>query len=305
MMNNLQLYILSTAILSVSLASSFSTQPRFIPYSAPGSSSSSSSLIQPSPPTLHSSLVKQTASSPAPAFRESQRSALAAADVEAPPSSLTNKDENGNDDDEWDYEEYEDLVEADFYGSEWKVGTVMDGDASSTKKLKIEETWCRLLVEEVEQGVGKGQLQRCIWGDGGRGKWKFDRASQFLSLSKDTYGGWLGKRIWAGTVTDFYYLDGSVRGWSPISSATVLGQWQAKRLGVDKGEAGKAPWFEEKEEVEEEVEEEVPQLDGADANNEIEAAVETPEMKDSIQKEAEEETGSESETEIETPWFEN
>jgi len=282
MMNHLQIYILSTAILSVSLASCFSTQPSFIPYSAPGLSSSSS-----------------VTSSPTPAFREFQRSALAATDVEAPPSSLTSNDDD--DDDEWDYEEYEDLVEADFYGSEWKVGTVMDGDPSSTKKLKIEETWCRLLVEEVEQGIGKQQLQRCIWGDGGRGKWKFDRGSQFLSLTKETYGGWLGKRIWAGTVTDFYYLDGSVRGWSPISPATVVGQWQAKRLGVDKGEAGKAPWFE----VEEEDKEEAPQLEGAVANDEIEAVVEAPEMKESIQKKAEEETGSESETEIEAPWFEN
>merc|ERR1719491_2597469 len=286
-MNKLQLYILSLAILSESLVSSFSTQPSFIPYALPGSSSSS--LIQPSPPTLHFSLLKRTTSSPAPAFREFRRSALAASDVEAPPSSLSN-DNKGDDDDDWDYEEYEDLVEADFYGSEWKVGTIMDGDTSSTKNLKIEETWCRLLVEEVEEGIGMQQVQRCVWGDGARGKWKFDRASQFLSLTKDTYGGWLGKRIWAGTVTDFYYLQGSVRGWSPISPATVVGQWQAKRLGVDKGEAGKAPWFEEKEEVEEEVEEEAPQLDGAEANNEIEAAVETPEMKDSIQKEAEEET---------------
>ena len=42
-------------------------------------------------------------------------------------------------------------------------------------------------------------------------------------------------------------MEGYVRGWSPISPASVVGQWQAKRLGVDKNEAGIAPWFKEEE----------------------------------------------------------
>ena len=45
------------------------------------------------------------------------------------------------------------------------------------------------------------------------------------------------------------FLDGTVRGWSPISPASVIGQWQAVRLGVVEGdrvskdERGEAPWF--------------------------------------------------------------
>ena len=40
-----------------------------------------------------------------------------------------------------------------------------------------------------------------------------------------------------------------MRGWSPISPASVIGQWQAVRLGVVEGdrvskdERGEAPWF--------------------------------------------------------------
>lgn len=139
------------------------------------------------------------------------------------------------DDDEWEYEEYEILKESDFYGSEWKVGTVMDG------KKKIKETWCRLVVKE-------GGEFFAVWGDGGEGKWNFDVASQFISITKDTFGGWGGKKLWAGTVEDFYFVEGTVRGWGPISPASVIGQWQMKRLGVDPDEAGVAPWFERKDE---------------------------------------------------------
>jgi hypothetical protein len=152
----------------------------------------------------------------------------------APLAESTNGDD---DDDEWEYEEFENLAESDFYGSEWKVGTVMDN------KGKIEETWCRLVVQDGEFIA--------VWGDGGKGKWNFDTASQFLSMTKDTFGGWLGKQLWAGNVDDFYYLSGTVRGWSPISPANVVGQWQAIRLGIEKDEAGVAPWFEEDEEEEE------------------------------------------------------
>jgi hypothetical protein len=61
-------------------------------------------------------------------------------------------------------------------------------------------------------------------------------------LSKEHF---YGKEIWAGTVDDYYYIQGTVRGWTYITAAEVLGQWQAKRLGVDPEEAGIAPWFEE------------------------------------------------------------
>lgn len=174
-----------------------------------------------------------------------KNTALFASDEQVETQSITKTqesaavdDEEEDDDEEWEFEEYEMLTEKDFYNSEWKVGTVMDGSK------KIEETWTRLIVQEGEF--------ICIWGDGSNGKWNFDPASQFLSMSKDSYGGWLGKRIWAGNIDDFYYVQGSIRGWSPISPASVVGQWQAKRLGVDKDEAGIAPWFEEEEEVEEE-----------------------------------------------------
>ena len=134
---------------------------------------------------------------------------------------------------EWEYLEYEDLQESDFLGSEWLVGTNYDNNPN-----KIEETWVRCIVAEN----GK---QPCIWGDGSKGTWSFDRASQYFSLSKEYF---YGKTIWAGVVEDYYYLQGTVRGWTYISAAQVVGQWQAKRLGVDPEEAGTAPWFEENEE---------------------------------------------------------
>lgn len=165
-----------------------------------------------------------------------QKTAIYAASVSEGGMAATSSNDD-DDDEEWEYEEYENLNESDFYGSEWKVGTLMDGSK------KIAETWCRLVVKE-----GKFVA---VWGDSSDGKWNFDPASQFLSISKDSFGGWLGKRIWAGTVDDFYFVEGTVRGWSPISPASVVGQWQAKRLGVDPEEAGVAPWFERANEPEE------------------------------------------------------
>jgi len=136
----------------------------------------------------------------------------------------------GEEEEEWEYEEFEDLEEKDFYNSEWKVGTCYDDRPGD-----IKETWCRLVIDENGNNV-------CVWGDGANGKWKFDLASQFLQLSKESFGGWLGKRLWAGVVDDYYYLRGTVRGWGPLQPANVMAQWQAKRLGVDPKEAGEAPW---------------------------------------------------------------
>lgn len=145
----------------------------------------------------------------------------------------TSDDDDDDDDDEWEYEEFENLEEQDFYNSEWKIGTCFDDNPD-----EIKETWCRLIIDEKGNNV-------CVWGDGGDGKWKFDVASQFLQLSKESFGGWLGKRLWAGVVDDFYFIKGTVRGWGPLQPANVMAQWQAKRLGVDPKEAGAAPWFEE------------------------------------------------------------
>jgi hypothetical protein len=144
------------------------------------------------------------------------------------------QDENDNDD-EWEYLEYEDLQESDFVNSEWLVGTVFDNNPN-----KIVETWARCIMSD-DSGASS---QPCVWGDGSKGKWSFDRASQYFSLSKEHF---YGKEIWAGTVDDYYYIQGTVRGWTYITAAEVLGQWQAKRLGVDPEEAGIAPWFEEEE----------------------------------------------------------
>lgn len=138
-------------------------------------------------------------------------------------------------DEEWEFEEYEELLEDDFVNSEWLVGTNFDSNPS-----QIKETWVRCLMGD-DTGASS---QPCIWGDGSKGKWSFDRASQYFSLSKEHF---YGKEIWAGVVEDYYYLQGTVRGWTYITPAEVLGQWQAKRLGVDKEEAGIAPWFEQEE----------------------------------------------------------
>jgi hypothetical protein len=147
-------------------------------------------------------------------------------------ASQENADDD-DDDDEWEYLEYEDLQESDFVNSEWLVGTVFDNNPN-----KIVETWARCIMSD-DSGASS---QPCVWGDGSKGKWSFDRASQYFSLSKEHF---YGKEIWAGTVDDYYYIQGTVRGWTYITAAEVLGQWQAKRLGVDPEEAGIAPWFEE------------------------------------------------------------
>ena len=161
------------------------------------------------------------------------------------------QEDAADDDGEWVYEEYTDLTEADFFNSEWKVGTVWNDNESV-----IKETWVRLVVDDGGDGPGATATNVAIWGDGGRGKWSLDVANQFFSISKESFGGWLGKRIFAGAADDYYYLQGSVRGWSPLQSASVWGQWQMKRLGVDREEAGVAPWFEQEEDEDKDGEEE-------------------------------------------------
>ena len=149
----------------------------------------------------------------------------------------SNNEEDDEDDDEYEYVEFDSLAEVDFAGSEWLVGTVFEGKENKP----IQETWCRLFVTEEGKNLA-------FWGDNSEGTWNFDVASQFLTLSKDTL---FGKRIWACTTDDFYYLQGTVRGWTYLQSARVLAQWQARRLGVDPEEAGIAPWFEEQDEDDE------------------------------------------------------
>lgn len=137
------------------------------------------------------------------------------------------------DENEFEYVEYDALTEEEFVGSEWMIGTNWDNRPND-----IAETWVRLIVDKNGKNVA-------IWGDdeNTQGKWSLDVASQFLSISKENVL-W-GKKIWACTVDDFYYLQGTVRGWNFLSAACVLGQFQAKRLGVDANEAGTAPWFQQ------------------------------------------------------------
>mmetsp|Transcript_35162 Transcript_35162/g.85164 ORF Transcript_35162/g.85164 Transcript_35162/m.85164 type:complete len:229 (+) Transcript_35162:160-846(+) len=180
-----------------------------------------------------SSSLLQSRSQPA-----QQRSmALHSSDPTSAITTETSEDDDEDDeDDEYEYEEYDFLEESDFTGSEWLVGSCMDSSPN-----RIDETWVRLAVDPKD---GK---QLAIWGDNSEGTWKFDKASQFLTMSKNNI---LGKKIWAGVVDDFYFTLGTVRGWSFFSAAAVVGQWQAKRLGVDPEEAGAAPWFEPQEEEE-------------------------------------------------------
>lgn len=145
-------------------------------------------------------------------------------------------DDENEEEEEYEYIEYDALTEAEFVGSEWLVGTNFDQNPE-----KIVETWVRLVVSEDGKNL-------CYWGDKSEGRWSLDEASQFLSVSKESL---FGKQIWAGVVEDYYYLQGTVRGWTYLQPASVLGQWQARRLGVDPEEAGTAPWFEEEEETQE------------------------------------------------------
>lgn len=138
-----------------------------------------------------------------------------------------------DEEEEWEEVELEILTESDFYGSEWLVGSVMD-----KRPNKIVETWVRLATDNDGKNVA-------IWGDNAQGTWSFDVANQFLSFSKQSL---FGKAIWAGVVDDYYFTLGTIRGYNMWSAAAVLGQWQAKRLGVEPGEAGVAPWFQEQEE---------------------------------------------------------
>ena len=155
------------------------------------------------------------------------------ASVSVASSSSTSDDNDDEEEEEYEYVEYDALTEAEFVGSEWLVGTCWDNNSE-----KIDETWVRLVVSEDGKNL-------CYWGDKSEGKWALDVASQFLSISKESF---FGKQIWAGIVDDYYYLQGTVRGWTYLQPASVLAQWQAKRLGVDPDEAGTPPWFEQDEE---------------------------------------------------------
>lgn len=155
-------------------------------------------------------------------------------------ASSNEDDDEDDEEEEWEIVEFEELDESDFINSEWKVGTNW-----YNKPNDIDTTWVRLIIDqESEKNVA-------IWGDNSKGFWKIDAAAQFFQISKETFGGWGGKKLWAGPIEDYYYLQGTVRGWNPIRPASVTGQLQMIRLGVDREEAGVAPWFEDEDENDE------------------------------------------------------
>jgi len=118
--------------------------------------------------------------------------------------------------------------EADFVGSEWKIGVLW------RDKEKIDVTWVRC----KEDGNSE-------WGWGANGKWRLEDGS-FLTFTRDFPLGWNGKRLFSARVgADGNFVEGVVRGWKPFESATIMGQWQAIRLGVEG--RGAAPWFEDEE----------------------------------------------------------
>jgi hypothetical protein len=158
---------------------------------------------------------------------------VAVAQLPTDSNSANSSSDEDDDDDEYDYIEYDTLTETEFVGSEWLIGTNWDRNPG-----KIDETWARLVTNESGKNVA-------IWGDKSQGTWNLDVASQFLSISKENVVA--GKEIWACTVTDYYYLTGTVRGWKYWSAAAVLAQWQAKRLGVAADEAGTPLWFQDTE----------------------------------------------------------
>jgi hypothetical protein len=149
-------------------------------------------------------------------------------------SDLQDTSNEEDEEEEYEYIELDQLTEAEFVGSEWLVGTCFE-----SSKNKIKETWLRLAVAPDGKNLA-------VWGDGAQGKWSIDVASGFFSASKETL--WRGKEIWACTADDYYFMQGTVRGWTFLTAANVVGQWQARRLGVDPEEAGVAPWLQEEEE---------------------------------------------------------
>jgi hypothetical protein len=155
----------------------------------------------------------------------------ASAAIDTATLSIQNVNSDDDDDDEYEYVEFDNLTEQEFIGSEWLVGTNWDRSPN-----RIDESWARLIVDADGKNI-------VVWGDESKGTWTLDVATQFLSLSKENV--FTGKQIWACTVSDYYYLQGTVRGWNYWSAAAVIGQWQAKRLGVDRDEAGTPPWSED------------------------------------------------------------
>lgn len=113
----------------------------------------------------------------------------------------------------------------DFVGSEWKIGVVW-GESE-----RVDVSWFRLKGDGVSE-----------WGFnvGGRGRWKLDEG-KYVTVSQDYLLGWNGKRLWTAKICDDpNYLEGIIRGWKPWEPASIMGRWEAIRLGVDR--PNPPPW---------------------------------------------------------------
>lgn len=114
---------------------------------------------------------------------------------------------------------------ADFAGSEWKIGVLWG------EEQDIEVSWFRCKAD------GKSE-----WGfkQGNEGRWSLDDGV-YLTVTRNYFLGWNGRRIYSAKVTDdCNYLEGYVRGWKPWEPASIMGQWQAFRLGVER--PNPPPW---------------------------------------------------------------
>lgn len=108
---------------------------------------------------------------------------------------------------------------SDFAGSEWKIGV------NWRDSERIDVSWFRIKSDGTTQ-----------WGFniGSQGQWKMDEGL-YLTVSQDYLFGWNGKKLYSAKISeDLNYLEGIVRGWKPWEPASVMGRWQAVRLGVDR-----------------------------------------------------------------------
>jgi len=120
--------------------------------------------------------------------------------------------------------------EAEFAGSEWKIG-ILWRDTS-----EIDVTWFRCKPDgDSEWGYGFGS----------DGKWRVEDGA-FITITRDFPLGWHGRRLFSARLgDDENYIEGVVRGWKPWEPASVMGRFQAIRLGVER--PNPPPWLDDDE----------------------------------------------------------
>lgn len=138
--------------------------------------------------------------------------------------------EGSIDGNEYEYIEYDELTEKQFMGSVWLVGT-NEADNEGNVTDKVTETKLFLTTDDQDKKVA-------MWGDCSKGKWYIDNGN-FLASKESLFG----RRYWTCYADDFYFMEGTIQGWSLISPAMKLGMFQAIRLDVDKEVMGEAPWI--------------------------------------------------------------